>query len=204
MKIQTPFSNVIDMCEYTRTIDFSQGLVDFTTVPIRPGGAYAIGRYLEDRPGMYTAQQYAAIADTGKSPRTIHMGLDFFAVPGTPVRSFAAGRVHDFKYREAALDYGYTVVIEYDLAAGVHLYALFGHLGAVSLLGKVRGEPVSVGEVIGVVGDVHENGGWEVPHLHFQLSYAPPVDCDYPGVVAREDVAWARLIYPDPACVLGV
>lgn len=225
MKIQTPFSSlpiasvapVIDILPHARTLDFSSGIVEptvFHALDRREAGAYAIGRYLEDRPDMYTTEQYAALASSGKSARTVHMGMDFFAPPGTPVRSFWEGRVHDFRYRSDALDYGYTVIIEYDLPDQLKLYALYGHLGAASLegpgvgpgvgqgVGKTKGQVVAAGEVIGVVGTVEENGGWEIPHLHFQLSYVPPVDCDYPGVVAREDVAWARLRFPDPAWVL--
>lgn len=207
--INSVIKSVIDISEHARTIDFSQGFVDpsrfheLERASSSKPGAYAIGRYLEERPGMYTAEQYAAIAGSGKSARTVHMGMDFFAHPGTPVRSFADGRVCDFKFRNAELDYGYTVVVEYELPqSGLKLFALYGHLGALSLVGKARGEPVTAGEVIGVVGNVHENGGWEIPHLHFQLSYVAPVDCDYPGVVAREDVPWARLVYPDPTLVL--
>lgn len=212
MPISCPFFSVIDIFEYARTVDFSSGVVERSTFEsLSPGeedhlklGAYAIGRYLEDRPGMYTAGQYQAIEAGRKSARTVHMGMDFFAPAGTPVRSFWNGRIHDFKYRGNALDYGYTLIMEYDLPSEQKLYALYGHLGSESLKGKKRGQQIAAGEVIGLVGSSDENGGWEIPHLHFQLSWAAPVDCDFPGVVALEDLWWARLLFPDPDLVCSV
>ena len=50
---------------------------------------------------------------------------------------------------------------------------------------------------------VHENGGWPIPHVHFQLSVKEPATHDMPGVVSAEQRDDARRDYPDPRLVLG-
>jgi hypothetical protein len=56
---------------------------------------------------------------------------------------------------------------------------------------------------LGYLGDVHENGGWFFPHVHFQLSLHPPATHDMPGAVSLEDRARALVEYPDPRYVVG-
>jgi murein DD-endopeptidase MepM/ murein hydrolase activator NlpD len=66
------------------------------------------------------------------------------------------------------------------------------------------GLAVTKGQVIGRVGDVYENGGWNAPHVHFQLSMNPPDQPhDMPGASSVEDRPKALLQYPDPRYVLG-
>ena len=59
-------------------------------------------------------------------------------------------------------------------------------------------------QIIGYVGDCHENGGWTLPHVHFQLSiYPPQVEHDMPGACSIDDRINALYHYPDPRYVLG-
>jgi murein DD-endopeptidase MepM/ murein hydrolase activator NlpD len=152
-------------------------------------------------------------------PRDIHMGIDIGAAVGTPVYAAADGVVHSVGYNPAELDYGHVIVTEHVLACksgsgddsdgdGVcggesrRVWMLYGHLSAESTAGKIAGCRVARGEVLGWMGDVHENGGWP-PHVHFQLSMAEPRTHDLPGVVSTAQHADALARYPDPRMVLG-
>lgn len=85
------------------------------------------------------------------------------------------------------------------------VWALYGHLDAKSIQGSKKkiGSPVKKGQVLGRFGDIHENGGWLLPHVHFQLATHPPSTHDMPGAVAIQDRPKALLDYPDPRLVLG-
>ena len=155
---------------------------------------YGVGRYLEKRAGMYTAELFEGVRD-------IHMGIDFFAPVGTSVYSFADGRLHLFGNNSAPGDYGYTLVVEYSMAER-SLYALYGHLSAKSILNKRPGQSIARGEVIAWLGDTNENGGW-ISHLHFQISFVKPQRPDMPGVVTESALSQAIQDYPDPRTVLG-
>lgn len=179
---------------------------------------FDIGRYNEKRPGMYSTEVFQNIRD-------IHMGIDIGGPVGTPVHSFWEGTVYSFGYNSAEGDYGHTVIIKHVLD-GVELYALHGHLSAASIAGKVYDQPIQAGEILGWIGDRHENGGWN-PHLHFQLSLLPPGEeslpgatepylivskeqalrgersFDIPGVVSDTDHESALRIYLDPRLVMG-
>jgi len=83
------------------------------------------------------------------------------------------------------------------------VWALYGHLDSKSIKNKRRGQKVKKGQLLGRIGNVHENGGWSVPHVHFQLSTIEPETHDMPGVVEMVDRAKALISYPDPRQVLG-
>lgn len=158
---------------------------------------YGIGRYNEDRRGMYTS----ALFKNAEEARTIHVGIDIGAPAGTPVRAFFPGEVFLFGYNGAEGDYGYTLITRHQLG-GEYLWALHGHLSEASTSGKAAGQKFAAGEVIAWLGEKHENGGWN-PHLHFQLSLVEPKQCDLPGVVSASQLEQALKIYPDPRLVLG-
>ena len=160
----------------------------------QPEAEYDIGRYDEVRPGMYSAELFGGV-------RQIHMGIDIGAPVGTPVHAFADGVLFDQAYLPALGDYGHVVITQHDLY-GVKVWALHGHLSSASVECSPIGSRVIAGQVIGWIGDEHENGGWE-PHVHFQLALIEPVGCDMPGVVSAEDRQQALLDHPDPRLVLG-
>lgn len=155
--------------------------------------AWSVGRYDEDRAGMYTTPLFAG-------SRTVHMGIDIGGPVGTPVHAFTDGIIFAAGYNPADGDYGWTLVTEHELD-GVPVWALHGHLDA-RVADRSAGTSVRRGEVIAWLGAEHENGGWP-PHLHFQLSLTRPDGHDLPGVFAPAERAAARAIHPDPRLVLG-
>ena len=72
-----------------------------------------------------------------------------------------------------------------------------------TIKGKPPGTPIQKGQVIGGIGDSHENGGWWAPHCHFQVSMRPPVTHDMPGACSAEDRMTALYEYFDPRYILG-
>jgi 4-aminobutyrate aminotransferase-like enzyme/Ser/Thr protein kinase RdoA (MazF antagonist) len=129
-----------------------------------PTGGYAemraVGPY-SDLP--CSAEVFRVKGNDGDEWRSIHLGIDFFADPGTPVYSPHDGVVHSFKNNSEAGDYGPTIIIEYE-----NFYLLYGHLSCDSLLGIYRGKKVPKGSCVGRVGSFSENGNWQ-PHLHLQM-----------------------------------
>jgi murein DD-endopeptidase MepM/ murein hydrolase activator NlpD len=188
------FAPVIELPSPCEVYDFSGGYD-----PERARSSeYGIGRYNERRPAMYAT----ALFTGGPAPRDIHVGIDLAAPVGTAVRAFFEGRIHLTGINPAPGDYGGTIITEHRLDADQVLWALHGHLSHASVAHRKPGEAIRSGDVIGWIGDRHENGGWN-PHLHFQLSRLKPAVCDLPGVVAEGDLARALVDYPDPRCVLG-
>ena len=170
---------------------------DFTTkdwVNEEINSEYTVGKYNEIRVNMYTTELFEGI-------RNVHIGLDLGAPVGTPVYAFADGVIFDCAYLPADGDYGHVIITKHELD-GVSLWALHGHLDAKSIENKNPGDLVNSGDVLGWMGDEHENGGWPA-HLHLQLSLIEPIDCDMPGVVSKSDLEHALSIYPDPQKVVG-
>jgi len=172
-------------------------ILDLSRGPQHAGevsGNYAIGKYDEPRPQLYTGELY-------EPGRQIHMGIDLMAPVGDEVYSFFRGEIHSFQNNDRPLDYGYTLVTEH-VIAGIPIWALYGHLSESSLEGKKVGDAFPAGHLLGWVGSENENGGWP-PHLHFQLSLVAPVEADLQGVVTEENRKESLKLYPNPRIVLG-
>jgi len=136
-------------------------------------------------------------------PRRVHLGIDLFAEPGTPVHAPLSGAVHDFGDNASPGDYGPVVLLRHETDDGVPFYTLFGHLARASLDGLTVGRRFDPGERIGWIGDASINGGW-TPHLHLQIIADEGVDRGYPGIGrASRRAAWNR-ICPDPNLLLGL
>jgi peptidoglycan LD-endopeptidase LytH len=167
---------------------------------------WTLGRYDEDRVGLYESDMFDDVSNVvngfaGK--RTVHVGIDLGGPVGTPICSFWDGHIHSVGYNPDLGDYGHVIVVHYpQLPSGCHVYALYGHLDASVLRWKV-GDPVSRGQVLGGLGNVHENGGWLVPHVHFQLGMTEPETHDMAGAVSLMDRERALWEHPDPRYVLG-
>lgn len=127
--------------------------------------------------------------------------MDLGGPAGVAVHAFADGVVRYAGTNPAPGDYGPTVVTEHVLDDGP-IWALHGHLSAASLARSPVGRRFSAGDVLGWLGEPHENGGWP-PHVHFQLSREDPGTHDLPGVVAEADRDAALARFPDPRRVLG-
>jgi murein DD-endopeptidase MepM/ murein hydrolase activator NlpD len=126
--------------------------------------AYGLGPYAEDR-AVYRTAQFADAASPMR--RTVHLGIDVFALTGTAVHAPLPGVVEHVTYNADPLDYGHTLILRHD-AGGVPFWTLYGHLGASLPALCGRGQKVAAGQLVAHLGDWHENGGWSA-HLHFQV-----------------------------------
>ncbi|MDH3223071.1 MAG: aminotransferase class III-fold pyridoxal phosphate-dependent enzyme, partial [Gemmatimonadota bacterium] len=174
------------------------------------GATVGVGRYCEARL-VYDDPLFDAPADPVAEARTIHIGLDLFLPPGTPIRAVLPGTVETVRDNAAHLDYGPTVVLRHEPEGPPPFYTLYGHLNAATLEHRAPGERVSAGDVIGWLGDRPENGGWP-PHLHLQLvlssTHGPAWDPErlagFPGVARPGLVPVWTAISPDPAALSGL
>ena len=162
------------------------------------GARVGVGRYDEVR-GVCASSLSAKPGNDGPTWRTVHLGLDLFVDPGTPVLAPLPGVVRAAADNAGPLDCGPTVVLEHEAGAGGPVfYSLYGRLARASMARLAPGARVAAGDVIARVGAREENGGWP-PHLHFQL-ITDMLDrqADFPGAAdpAERDV-WLSLS-PDP------
>lgn len=184
------------------------------------GADLGIGRYDEVR-WCYTSEAFRTNAEARAEWRTVHIGLDLFQRPGSPVHAPLPGVVHSFADNADRLDYGPTIILEHEIddaetrpSAGIkgeeseagplRFWTLYGHLSRDSLEGLIEGQRIEAGEVVGHMGNRPENGDWP-PHLHFQL-IADLLDHrgTFPGVAApsQRDV-WLS-VSPDPNALLRI
>jgi 4-aminobutyrate aminotransferase-like enzyme len=182
------------------TPDFEEPrLTEILFAKMRAAGVrVGIGRYNEAR-ALYTAPEFASGPRPTDERRTVHLGLDLFAEPGTVVCAPVAGTVHAFNNNAQRLDYGPVIILNHGDS-----FTLYGHLTLDSLDGLRAGQCVEAGQPIGKIGMPPENGGW-TPHLHFQIiKDLLELDCDFPGVaLPREREKWLRLS-PDPNVLVGI
>ncbi|MGE0552872.1 MAG: aminotransferase class III-fold pyridoxal phosphate-dependent enzyme [Gemmatimonadales bacterium] len=170
------------------------------------GARVGVGGYDEARL-VYLAESYRQEGVEGPEWRTIHLGIDVFAAPGTPVRAPIAGRVHSVRLNAGPGDYGPTVIVEHavqDADGELRFWTLYGHLDLETLRSQHRGQPIAAGGLIGRLGGPAVNGGW-TPHLHFQV-IADRLDRDgeFPGVaVPSARRVWTSLS-PDPHPLAGM
>lgn len=176
---------------------------------------YSIGKYDENRVNLYSSEMfenenYAIDGYEGK--RTLHIGIDLGAPVGEAVHSFWNGKVHSLGYNSHLGDYGYVIVVEYDLKdmrapdgpnGKDKFWALYGHLDKSTIERHNIGGKVDKGAILGNIGNVKENGGWTFPHCHFQVSTIEPTKHDMPGAVKIEDRSRSLLQYPDPRYIVG-
>jgi peptidoglycan LD-endopeptidase LytH len=157
----------------------------------------AVGGYAEDR-FLYQRSPHFQ----GEEPRSVHLGVDVWALAGTPVYAPLGGHLHSFANNDRFGDYGYTVIVAHHLT-GQWFYTLYGHLAARSAQLWQVGRTVAAGELLAWLGPPAENGHWP-PHLHFQIiADLQGHQGDYPGV-ARPSQAPAYLANcPDPNLILG-
>jgi murein DD-endopeptidase MepM/ murein hydrolase activator NlpD len=183
--------------------------------------SFAVGRYDENRVGMYESDLFDDTTndiDGFSGQRTVHMGMDLDAPVGTKVYAFSDATVLAAGYNPDLGDYGYVMVLEHVLPPQQEqvdtnktemeqplrkIYALYGHLDESSIQGMTKGKIIRKGQLLGRMGDYHENGGWFMPHVHFQLSVHPPETHDMPGAVSLQDRMKGFLEYPDPRLILG-
>ncbi|HUG93993.1 MAG TPA: aminotransferase class III-fold pyridoxal phosphate-dependent enzyme, partial [Planctomycetaceae bacterium] len=165
------------------------------------GADGAIGRYGEPR--LLHASSTFGEADAA-ARRTIHLGLDLFAPPGTPVHAWFDGTVALAADNAAPLDYGPVVILEHRTDEGDRFYTLYGHLTRESLRGMTAGRVVAAGEAFAAIGSPDVNGGW-TPHVHIQVIVdLLSLGADFPGVCRASERRIWQAFSPSPNLVLKV
>jgi len=170
----------------------------------RAGADVGVGRYDEPRT-IYNSALFGTGSPVDER-RTIHLGIDLMARPGSVVRAPLEGEIHAFANNSAPLDYGPVVILRHSLAKPTgeaqKFFTIYGHLKKESLNVLRLGQKVARGEKFAEVGATGENGGW-APHLHFQIATdLLDYGTDFPGVArASERRVWASLS-PDPNLLL--
>jgi 4-aminobutyrate aminotransferase-like enzyme/Ser/Thr protein kinase RdoA (MazF antagonist) len=164
----------------------------------KAGVRVAVGRYNEAR-AWYNAPAFGAGHPT-QEHRTIHLGLDLFAEPGTRVCAPLAGTVYRFANNAKRLDYGPVIILKH----ADDFFTLYGHLSVDSLEGIEVGGRIEKGQRIGYIGTPPTNGDW-APHLHFQIiTDLLDLGTDFPGVAyASQRDKWLTLS-PDPNSLVGI
>ncbi|HEX2532332.1 MAG TPA: peptidoglycan DD-metalloendopeptidase family protein, partial [Chitinophagaceae bacterium] len=94
------------------------------------GARYGVGGYGEHRTIYSRSRVFDA--PEGEEPRRLHLGLDIWGRPGTPVYAPLDGIVHSFQFNNAFGDYGATILLSHQLE-GLTFYTLYGHLSLASL-----------------------------------------------------------------------
>jgi 4-aminobutyrate aminotransferase-like enzyme/Ser/Thr protein kinase RdoA (MazF antagonist) len=160
------------------------------------GATIGVGRYDEARP-LYTTPAFASGERGTDEHRTIHLGLDLFADPGTPVFAPLAGTVHAFANNAQKLDYGPVIVLRHDPG----FFTLYGHLTLDSIVNLTIGQRIEVGEQFAQIGTPPENGDW-APHLHFQIILDDlDLATDFPGVAYTSQREVWKSLSPDPRLI---
>jgi 4-aminobutyrate aminotransferase-like enzyme/Ser/Thr protein kinase RdoA (MazF antagonist) len=163
----------------------------------------AIGRYDETRL-LYNSPLFGADASPLEERRTIHLGLDLFAEPGTAIRAPLDGVIYTLANNDALLDYGPLVILQHDAGDAGEFFTLYGHLDKEWLARLKVGQHIARGEKFARIGTSKENGGW-APHLHFQIILdLLGLGANFPGVCyASQRAVWTSLS-PDPNLLVGV
>ncbi|HET8925455.1 MAG TPA: aminotransferase class III-fold pyridoxal phosphate-dependent enzyme [Candidatus Acidoferrum sp.] len=162
-----------------------------------------VGRYDEPRM-LYTSPPFGASSNPADERRTIHMGIDLFVEPGTPIRAPLEGVVHTIANNSTPFDYGPVVILRHETGDDEEFFTLYGHLSKDTLSGLRVGRGVAQGEKFAAVGTASENGGWP-PHVHFQIILdLLELGADFPGVAyASQRSIWTGLS-PDPNFLFGI
>jgi len=188
------FDDIADVARSTRNVFERMAAADKTV---------GIGRYNEPR-AVYTTPKYSVPGNNGPEMRTIHIGIDIFLKPGSPLYAPLEGKVFAIVHDEGDKEYGPLVILEHHPKPDLTFYTLYGHNSIDTLQLLDPGAHVDRGQQIAIVGNYPENGNW-VPHSHFQiitnmLGYTD----DFPGVaLASQREVWLSLC-PDPNLILGI
>jgi len=154
------------------------------------------GGYLEPR-ALYGTDAYDRMGNNGKESRTVHLGIDLWVPPGTPVHALFDGEVITAVNDAGDKEYGGLIILKHR-EDDITFYTLHGHLSIESTLYHRAGDPIKKDQLLGLIGNYPENGNW-APHLHFQvmLSLLNYVD-DFPGVAYPIELGIWNSICPDP------
>ncbi len=184
-----------------RTVDMSQPEqleAHITEALRRSGRSWGYGGWGEDR-FLY---QSSPLFKSGQEYRSIHLGIDIWLPPGTPIYTPMTGKVHSFADNQHFLDYGPTIITEHEIG-GVRFYILYGHLSRSSLARLKLGQTLRYGDNIATIGERSENGSWP-PHVHLQLiADMGEKKGDYPGVAKPSEKARYLQLCPNPESLIA-
>jgi murein DD-endopeptidase MepM/ murein hydrolase activator NlpD len=189
-------------------VNDTQRFADYINQKLRAANAkFGIGGYNEYRELYSRSRVFDPVSpSTGggqgeTEPRRLHLGIDIWGKPYTPVMSPWDGIVHSFAFNNRFGDYGATLVLSH-IVEEISFHTLYGHLSLNSIKNFREGENVRKGDVIGEFGIPMENGQWP-PHLHFQV-IADMEDWrgDYPGVCSISEREEFLNNCPDPDLIL--
>jgi 4-aminobutyrate aminotransferase-like enzyme/Ser/Thr protein kinase RdoA (MazF antagonist)/murein DD-endopeptidase MepM/ murein hydrolase activator NlpD len=185
-----------------------------------------VGRYDEVRQ-WYTSDIFRAQGDGPPEWRTVHLGIDLFVDPGSPVYAPFDAVVHSLQDNQGSLDYGPAVILEHRVEAGpsghgsaqgaealssrggtlgrvLRFWTLYGHLAEDVLADLTPGRHIRKGTPFARVGSFPGNGNW-APHLHFQvITDTLGMRGNFPGVGRPSQREIWKALSPDPNLVLGM
>lgn len=165
------------------------------------GFSAGIGRYNENRTIYSRSPLFNGLAEEDK--RTIHLGIDIWARPGTKVYTPFEAVVHSFKDNNTFGDYGPTIILKHNID-GFVFHTLYGHLSRPSLDGLVIGRTIAKGSEIARIGNYPTNGNWP-PHLHFQIvEDLLGMNGDFYGVTSSKEKEFYLRNSPDPNLILRI
>jgi murein DD-endopeptidase MepM/ murein hydrolase activator NlpD len=171
------------------------------------GAEVGVGRYDEVRQ-WYTSDIFRVPGSDPLEWRTIHMGIDLFLHPGTPVLSPFDAVVHSTANNVGSLDYGPTVILQHEVGEEVgrpiRFWTLFGHLAQEEVADLQPGQALRKGQPFARIGNFPVNGNW-APHLHFQvITDLLKNEGNFPGVALPSERARWKILSPDPNLILGI
>jgi len=182
-------------------LDHTNEFIEYINQKLNQAGAkFGIGGYAEHRT-VYSQSKVFDAKEPGEEPRRLHLGIDIWGKPHTPVMSPLDGIIHSFAFNDNFGDYGTTIILSHQLE-GISFYTLYGHLSLNDIKNLNGGERIEKGEVFAEFGIPMENGQWP-PHLHFQII----IDLknwsgDYPGVCKYSEREKYLSNCPDPDLIL--
>src|SRR3989338_232834 len=163
------------------------------------GAVLGIVRYLENR----VVYQNSPLFQEEGEARSMHLAIDLWAPPSTPITAPLHSTVHSFGINDHFLDYGGTVILQHELD-GVIFYTLYGHLSHKSLTNKIPGQTIHKSEEFAWIGGMQENGHWS-PHLHFEIIADMQGKLgDFPGVCKPSEKEYWSGLCLNPNLILKI
>ncbi len=146
-------------------------------------GGYAEHRTIYTRSDLFNATKKITSSNQNleEEPRRLHLGIDIWGKPFTPVMAPLGGKVHSFAFNNGFGNYGATIILTHRLD-NFSFYTLYGHLSLASIRNIKEGDTINKGDVFAEFGIPQENGNWP-PHIHFQIIRdMQGMKGDFPGV----------------------
>lgn len=163
-----------------------------------------VGRYAECQALCLIDPDFALSANPTAERRTLHLGVDLFAPPGTPVYAPLAGVVHALHHDTGHRDLVTAVILRHHTDDDLTFYTLYGHLDPGCLSQLRLGQTIAAGEPFASIAATSVNGG-RPPHLHFQIiTDLLELDHSFPTTAAPSQALLWTSLCPDPNLLLRI